>query len=276
MSKGVRLDKQLANQPPEMVNLVKKAGISLEKKGMYEHRARVALCLDISGSMSGLYRSGKIQQLCERILALAVQLDDDGQVDVFLFGSDAHDVGPLDLNSRAGYVDNMLRRHRLEGGTNYGKAMRMIRQHYFPDSGAGRRSAPRPDKLPIYVMFVTDGQTMDPNEARNQVAWSSYEPMFWQFMAIGQSSRNVEVAGAAPPPQKKQRGMGGFLSRLIQTDFGFLEELDDMGGRFIDNADFFSVADPMLLPDDQLYDLLMTEYPGWVRMARECGLLPTV
>ena len=274
MSKGVRLEKQLANQPPEMVNLVKKAGISLEKKGMYEHRARVALCLDISASMSGLYRSGKIQQLCERILALAVQLDDDGQVDVFLFGSDAHDVGSLDLNSRGGYVDNMLRRHRLEGGTNYGKAMRMIRQHYFPDGGAGPRSAPCPDKLPIYVMFVTDGQTMDPNEARNQVGWSSYEPMFWQFMAIGQSSRNVEVAGAAPPPPKKQRGMGGFLSRLIQTDFGFLEELDDMGGRFIDNADFFSVADPMLLPDDQLYDLLMNEYPGWVQGARQLGLLP--
>ena len=167
----------------------------------------------------------------------------------------------------------MLRRHRLEGGTNYGKAMRLIRQHYFPDGGAGPRSAPHPDKLPVYVMFVTDGQTMDPDEARNQVAWSSYEPMFWQFMAIGQSSRNVEVAGAAPP-RKKQRGMGGFLSRLIQTDFGFLEELDDMGGRFIDNADFFSVADPMVLPDDQLYDLLMNEYPAWVQGARQLGLLP--
>ena len=124
-------------------------------------------------------------------------------------------------------------------------------------------------------MFVTDGQTMDPDEARSQVAWSSYEPMFWQFMAIGQSSRNVEVAGAARPG-KKQRGKGGFLSRLIQTDFGFLEELDDMGGRYIDNADFFSVADPMALPDDQLYDLLMNEYPGWVQGARQLGLLPVL
>ena len=273
MSKGVRLEKQLANQPADVVNLVKKAGISLEKKGMYEHRARVALCLDISASMSGLYRTGKIQQLTERVLALAVQLDDDGQVDVFLFGSGAHDVGPLDLDSRAGYVDAMLRKYRLEGGTNYGKAMRMIRQHYFPDGGAGPRSAPRPDKLPVYVMFVTDGQTMDPDEARSQVAWSSYEPMFWQFMAIGQSSRNVAAAGAHPP-QKKQRGMGGFLSRLVQTDFGFLEELDDMGGRFLDNANFFSVADPTMLPDDQLYDLLMNEYPAWVQHARRLGLLP--
>ena len=49
-----------------------------------------------------------------------------------------------------------------------------------------------------------------------------------------------------------------------------------MGGRFLDNANFFSVADPMLLPDDQLFDLLMNEYPGWVRMARQRGLLPTL
>ena len=64
------------------------------------------------------------------------------------------------------------------------------------------------------------------------------------------------------------------MSRLIQTDFGFLEELDDMGGRFIDNADFFCVADPMALPDDQLYDLLMNEYPAWLKLARQQGLLP--
>ncbi len=47
-----------------------------------------------------------------------------------------------------------------------------------------------------------------------------------------------------------------------------------MGGRFLDNADFFSVADPTLLPDDQLYDLLMNEYPAWVQHARRLGLLP--
>ena len=47
-----------------------------------------------------------------------------------------------------------------------------------------------------------------------------------------------------------------------------------MSGRFIDNADFFSVDDPMQLSDDELFELLMTEYPGWLTQARERGLLP--
>ncbi len=59
MNKSVRLEKQLATAPPQMINLVKKAGISLEKKGLSEHRARVALCLDISGSMYRLYQDGQ-------------------------------------------------------------------------------------------------------------------------------------------------------------------------------------------------------------------------
>jgi stress response protein SCP2 len=271
MSKQVRLEKQLAGQPPQMVDLVKKAGISLEKKGLSEHRARVALCLDISGSMNSLYKSGKVQQLCERILGLAVQFDDDGECDVFTFGTGGYEEGPLDLRNHAGWIDGMLQRRRLEPGTNYNLAMQSLRRHYFPDGNAGPRNAPRQDKLPVYVMFVTDGQTTDQDGTRNQITWSSYEPIFWQFMAIGQSSKNVVPDGA--PPQPKKRGFGARFAQMLTGDFQFLEELDDMPGRFLDNADFFSVADPAQLPDSQLYDLMMTEYPGWLQQARQRGLI---
>jgi stress response protein SCP2 len=271
MSKQVRLDKQLAGQPPQMVDLVKKAGISLEKKGLSEHRARVALCLDISASMSSLYKSGKVQRLCERILGMAVQFDDDGQCDVFTFGTGGYEEGPLDLRNHQGWIDGLLNRRRLEGGTNYNLAMQAVRRHYFPDGAAGPRSSPRQDKLPVYVMFVTDGQTTDQQGTRDQVTWSSYEPIFWQFMAIGASSKNVVPEGAPPPPKK--RGFGARFAQMLTGDFQFLEELDDMSGRFLDNADFFSVGDPSDLPDSQLYDLLMTEYPGWLQQARSRGLV---
>jgi stress response protein SCP2 len=271
MSKQVRLEKQLQGQPPQMVDLVKKAGISLEKKGLSEHRARVALCLDISASMTSLYRSGKVQALCERILGLAVQFDDDGQCDVFTFGTGGYEEGPLDLRNHQGWVQNLINRRRLEGGTNYNLAMQALRRYYFPDGGAGPRNSPRQDKLPVYVMFVTDGQTTDQQGTRDQVTWSSFEPIFWQFMAIGQSSKNV-VPDGAPPPKKKQ-GFGARFAQMLTGDFQFLEELDDMPGRFLDNADFFSVADPAALPDHQLYDLMMTEYPGWVQQAKQRGLI---
>jgi hypothetical protein len=262
---------------------VKRAGISLEKKGLSDERARVALCLDISGSMYKLYQEGKVQALCERVLAMAVQFDDDGACDVFTFGTSGYDEGPLDLRNYQGWIEALLGRRKLEGGTNYNKAMQAVRQHYFPDGRGGPRTGPRPDTLPVYVMFVTDGQTTDQAGTKQQVEWSSYEPLFWQFMAIGQSSRNVTAHGGqaasatSTGSKKKQKRGGGFSARLasmLTGDFQFLEELDDMPGRFVDNADFFSVADPADLSDEQLYDLMMNEYPGWLKLARAQGLLP--
>ena len=97
-------------------------------------------------------------------------------------------------------------------------------------------------------MFLTDGEPNDRKDAEAQVRAAAYEPMFWQFMGIGRS-------------------------------FPFLERLDDLTGRYVDNADFFAVSEDELLgrnplPDDRLFDRLMQEYPGWLPQARSKGLLP--
>ena len=269
--RSVALEKRLAGQSPKMVDLVKRAGVSLDKRGLGGHRARVALCLDISASMNHLYRAGKVQALCERVLALAVQLDDDGACDVFTFGIRGHKEGELELRNHAGWVDQLLRHRKLEGGTNYSQAMQLVRQHYFPETAGGPRTTPSIQDLPVYVMFVTDGQTTDEDTTKNQVIWSSYEPLFWQFMAIGKSSRNIDSSSSPAP--KRQRGLAARLASSLRGDFAFLEELDDMPGRFVDNADFFSVSDPGQLTDDQLFELMMNEYPGWLRLAQDRGLL---
>jgi stress response protein SCP2 len=264
--KQISLEKRAEAEAPQLVNLVKRAAVSLEKRGLGEHTARVALCLDISGSMAMLYRSGKIQKLAERILALGLRFDDDGEVDTFLFGRAGHQAESMNLGNVRQYTSDVLRRHPLETSTNYGAAMKLIRRHYFGFDGP--RDSPYSDRFPVYVMFVTDGATFDEDVAREQVRSSSYEPLFWQFMAIGSSSRALGGGG-------RRRGLfgGGGSSRGSQ-EFRFLEELDDMGGRFLDNADFFSVADPAQVSDDELFDLLMTEYPGWLAQARQRGLLP--
>jgi stress response protein SCP2 len=276
--KLVDMEKRVAARAPALLDLTKKASISLEKRGLGEHTAKVALCLDISGSMNRLYRNGSIQKLVERVLALGLRFDDDGEVDVFLFGKEGHTAGPLTLDNHAAYVQDVLSTHGLEPATYYGKAMALLREHYFGASTPRRE--PLRNDIPVYVMFVTDGQTFDEDGAREQVVSSSYEPLFWQFMAIGQSSRSVTPGRPAAPPAKS----GGFMGKLRQAaapqapaggggEFRFLEELDDMGGRYLDNADFFAVENPADIPDDQLFDLLMTEYPGWLTQARAKGLL---
>jgi stress response protein SCP2 len=241
----ISLEKTLADSNPKMLSLVKTAGVSLEKRGLGEHTARVALCLDISASMHGLYKDGAIDRLVQRVLALGLRFDDDGAVDVWLFGKEGYAVEPISLANLDRYVSDMLSAHRLEGATYYGKAMVLLRRFYFGD--AIPRSTPLANAVPVYVNFVTDGEPNDRREAETQVRESAYEPIFWQFMGVGKR-------------------------------FPFLEKLDDLSGRYVDNADFFSVTENELMgrnpiPDEQLYERLTKEYPSWLQQARAKGLL---
>jgi stress response protein SCP2 len=244
----VDLEKRLTGQAPQMLSLVKSAGVSLQKKGLGEHTARVALVLDISGSMSRLYRDGAVQRLAERVLALGLRFDDDGEVDVFLFGKQVHQPSQgLRLEGHQQYIGKLTQQYRLEYDTRYGAAMAAVRAHYFGHSGS--RDQPKSDKIPVYVMFVTDGAPSDKKAAIEQIRAASYEPIFWQFMGIGSP-----------------------------REFSFLQKLDDLRDRFTDNADFFSVTEDDLLggrpiSDDALFDRLMNEYPDWLRRARAQGLL---
>lgn len=251
------LEKKMAEKAPKIFDLSKKAKVSLEKAGLSSHQAKVALCLDISGSMSSLYRSGKIQEFAEKILALGSRFDDDGSIDIFLFGQDAHDVGEMSIDNFHGFISNMNRQYPLEGGTYYGKVMKSIRNHYFGQISSN--GAPISKDIPVYVMFVTDGATIDEAETIKQITQSSFEPIFWQFMAIGKSNKDVKARG--------------FFQRIFNTDFSFLEKLDHLTGRYIDNANFFSVEDPTSVTDEVLYDLLMEEYPVWVKEATSKGLI---
>ncbi|WP_042461618.1 VWA domain-containing protein [Neobacillus dielmonensis] len=255
-TKRVMLEKKMEQKAPKILDLSKKAKVSLEKVGLQNHTAKVALCLDISGSMSGLYRSGKIQEFAERILALGTRFDDDGSIDIFLFGGKAHDAGELTIDNFNGFVNRLIKQYPLEGSTYYGKAMHVIRQHYI--GSASKRNKPFSKDIPVYVMFVTDGATFDEKETISHLQNSSYEPIFWQFMAIGKSNKGT-----------KKRG----FRALFQSDFTFLEQLDNLTGRYIDNADFFSVEDPQAVSEQELYDLLMQEYPEWVKTASVKGLI---
>jgi stress response protein SCP2 len=244
----VDLEKELAASAPQMLSLVKTAGVSLEKRGLGEHTARVALVLDISGSMAALYRAGAVQRLAERVLALGLRFDDDGVVDVFLFGKDVHRPEPgLRLEGHQQYIADLTQQYPLEYDTRYGTAMAAVRQAYFGDSR--ERVEPQPAQVPVYVMFLTDGAPSDKSVATRQIRSASYEPVFWQFMGIGPARQ-----------------------------FSYLQRLDDLDGRYTDNADFFAVDQDDLMgrrpiSDDALFDRLMTEYPGWLQRARAQGLL---
>ncbi|MCP4344691.1 MAG: VWA domain-containing protein [Desulfobacterales bacterium] len=255
-------DLEIKQKSPEIYTLVQKADIALKQKNLAGHSARVALCLDISASMGSLYRSGKVQALAERTLALGCRFDDNGSIDIFLFGSSAYNAGDMTMDNFKGFIDNINKKYQLESGTRYGLAIEMIRRFYFPDAKGQKREKPINAALPVYVMFITDGETHDKPYTESQIKWAAYEPVFWQFMGVGESKKDVKAGG-----------IKGFLSRMIKPDFEFLEQLDEMSGRFVDNANFFSVKDPADIGDDELYSLMMGEYPDWLKLAHSKGLL---
>ena len=221
-----------AESTPGMVNLIKQAAVSLEKRGLAEARYRVKLVLDISASMTGEFRSGAVNALVRRALALATRLDDDGQVDVYLFGIQAQRRGRVSLDNVADFMPGL--KFGFEGGTSYAPVMQMVRE----DSRKEQSSDP------VLVLFITDGATSNRAAAEREMLDASREPIFWKFMGI--------EAG--------------------RVDFEFLEKLDDMPGRVVDNADFFKVKSPINLPDSELFELLVNELDSWDRDSRKAGL----
>ncbi|GGN46485.1 VWA domain-containing protein [Deinococcus daejeonensis] len=220
-------------EQPQLVSLMKAASVSLAKRGLDEARYQVKLVLDISASMSNEYRSGSVQDLANRALALATQLDDDGEVEVYLFGIRAHRKGTLSLSNARDFVDNM--RVNLEGGTHYGPVMKMVREDVRSSSS----------RAPTLVLFITDGGTSNPSSVITLMREMSREPIFWKFMGIEEG----------------------------RVNFDFLEKLDDLTGRAVDNADFFKVKAPVRVPDGELFDLLVNELDSWQRGAKLAGIL---
>lgn len=277
----ISLDK-VEEQAPELVELYKKTKISLDKVELRDHVARVALVLDISLSMSELYRHGKVNELVKRAMALGLQFDDNGGIDVFAFGVKAYEMGEYGMSNYKDCVSDTLQAHPLENGTRYAEALALLSKNYADSD------------LPVYVMFITDGDTEAKEKVTSQLIKMSKMPVFLQFMGLGEEilpeAPVATPAAAANVPAKKQ----GFFSKLlglaieqettapvnkssrqaVSSGFKFLMELDEMEGRVVDNANFFAIKDPARIEDEALYDLLMNEYPGWVPQAKALRILP--
>lgn len=227
---------KLEREAPELVSLAQKAQFNLSKHGLNDQPAKVGLCLDYSGSMRSVYADGQMQALAERVLALATQLDDDGAIDVFFFGTTAWYAGELGLADYRGGIDRLRQGHKL-GTTDYAGAIRAVCEHF----GMIGKADELP--MPVYVVFLTDGAPTSRSRAEAELRTAASYPVFWKFLSIG-------------PEQ-----------------IPFLQKLDDLTGRPVDNADYQTIADLSLVKDSALFDLLLVEYADWVREVRAMGML---
>lgn len=209
--------------------------ICLEKKELNNLTSRVILALDYSGSMDYEYTSGRVQKLVDRLIPLALKFDDDGDMGVWIFENSYKQLPDMDINNYSTYVKKHILKHNM-GGTVYSGVMSDIVKKY---------TVKEPADIPTYVIFITDGDCFsnDKRLTESIIREASDKNIFWQFVGIGGAS------------------------------FDFLEKLDDMSGRYMDNADFFNVNDIHKMSDEELYKRLLNEYPEWIKQARNKNMI---
>ena len=254
MALTLEKEKELERTNKPMLDLIKKASLTLEKENLKSDVYRVVLVLDISGSMSGQFSSGRVQKLAERALALGANLDDNAEVELYLFGINAHSCNSISLDNINGVINNL--RFQFEGGTRYAPVMAKVREDAKKEGYS----------YPTLVLFITDGDNSDKSEATRQIVEASSEPIFWKFMAISDHSTN---------------NSGGFLSKLfksgdsgsLEDDFPFLQKLDTLSNRKVDNANFFAVDKHISLSDEELFAKLVEELGSWKQECKKLGIL---
>jgi stress response protein SCP2 len=256
---GVRLTKGEERLPPDLrkrISLRKEqVRVSLAKAGAQDEQARVILVLDASGSMTTLYSKGVVHRVVERMAAVSAQLDDDGTMQAWTFASNPARLPDLQL----GDLPQWMQLHVRVGQMAIRKKkppkvplqpgqvdMRQVgiqneEQKVIAEVRDFVRATPIAE--PTLVLFFSDGGVYRNAEIEAELRASVREPIFWQFVGLGDAK------------------------------FGVLEKFDELPGREVDNVGFFAVSDIDLVGDGALYDRLLSEFPSWLGAARGLGIL---
>ncbi|GAA4991464.1 vWA domain-containing protein [Kitasatospora paranensis] len=230
--------------------------VSLAKHGAAGVSARVVLVLDASGSMAPLYWQGTVTGVVERMAAVAAQLGQGRPMPAWTFATHPARLPDLTLaglpewlarHVRVGEISLFGRPRKPRRGLLPGQVdMRMVgvqneEQRVIAEVRAHVRAQPADG--PTLVLFFSDGGVYRNAEIEGQLREAVEEPVFWQFVGLG------------------------------QADYGVLERFDTLPGRRVDNVGFFAVDDIAVLSDAELYDRLLSEFPLWLAAAQRAGIL---
>jgi len=175
------LEERFVKGAPELSRHAKTLSNVLEKNSLNNTVAKVALVLDISGSMGGQYRNGSVQQIINKTLPIAVQLSDNSQLELWYYGSLAKRMSSVRIANYKSAVpvdwENLMK--SLGYGNDEPKVMRPVIDEFKSRS------------LPAYILFITDGGIRGDSEIKSLLDESSRYPIFWQFVGVGGSDYGI-------------------------------------------------------------------------------------
>ncbi len=251
-----------------------KVGIILAKKGITKvPPVRVGLALDVSGSAQDLYTGGIMQKTIDRLIAVAMKFDDNGELDMWSFASGYDRLENASATDEGSYVQKQILENNdisLWGGTNYSPVLEDMVSFWFPDQDTSARAVLTEAKkksgswlsrlfgggsedtsapvatttvgtdahgqsvgLPAMGLIITDGENSDRSQAARILRDSESVNVYWVLVGVGPSH-----------------------------NFKFLQEQADLLG----NVGFVNLAS-LDISDEDLYEQLIgtEEFTGWIK-----------
>lgn len=237
---------------------VASVGIQLEKHAITKvPPIRVGLALDVSGSAQGLYTSGVMQETVNRLQAIALKFDDNGELDMWTFSDGFDRIQTATAKDYNDYVKHHILNNRsisLWGGTEYAPVLEDMINFWFP--GTTTNSAPAPKKsgflgglfgkkdepqpvaatsvavLPAMGILVTDGANSDRARTAQVLKAAANTDVYWQMVGVGNASY-----------------------------FKFIEEQADL----LPNVGFVNLSTLNISDEDLYAQLIAEEFAGWVK-----------
>lgn len=237
LKKKLSLEKAQKTGNKSIIDLTKKSLMTLEKKGLLDVKARVALVLDASGSMNWQYKNGDVQKVVNRLMPLAINFDDDGSFECWAFAQYTTQLDDVTLTNVNHFVNT------TKGGYQSWQVGARINEEIPAIQAVINHYSAIHDDVPTYVLFISDGGVGSGRQMQKILTECSSLPIFWQFV-----------------------GVGG-------CNYGVLEKLDVMTGRVVDNCNFFALDRIDSIDDGKLYELLLAEFPVWLDEIKRKNLL---
>ena len=175
---------------------------------------QAVVALDDSGSMRTTYQNGTVQNTLTSLLPFSLKFDDNGELEVYMFSSGCKKIKPnMTEENFEKYVANYIDKQHVYSSTNYAPVIKMIDNDFKKSSS----------KIPTLVFFITDGDNFDKTATDEAIRAASEHGIFYMFIGIGNER------------------------------FDYLQKLDDLTGRKVDNTGFMKIQDLNTVSDDEIF-----------------------
>ena len=197
---------------------VQQVGISLEKRGIKKAPTMtVGVAFDVSGSTRNMFYDGTIQRAFDRLLAVSLKFDDNGELDVWTFSDGCDRLRTAVSEDEGTFIsEEILNNSKIDkwGGTSYQPVLQDAIDFYIKKplletitspvtgffaklfgfgkqvqiAGTNNTQVIEDEKFPAMILFITDGENSDHAETLRLLRSVKDESVYIQMVGVGGGS----------------------------------------------------------------------------------------